>query len=172
MRVANGQRILIAPARRPGDVADGKWRGTVDIIFDIDGTLADITHRRHFVTTKPKNWAAFQALAHKDGIVEAVGILARTLAEFPHRVILCSGRGEQERPVTEAWLAKHRIPYERLYMRAEGDYRADDIIKAGILAQMRADGFRPAIAFDDRDRVVKMWRVNGIVCAQVAEGDF
>jgi hypothetical protein len=26
--------------------------------------------------------------------------------------------------------------------------------------------------FDDRDKVVKMWRDNGIICFQVAPGDF
>lgn len=144
----------------------------MDIIFDIDGTLADLAHRRHFVTSKPKNWPAFQALAHKDGIFEPVAVLARSLATLAHRIILCSGRGEQERPVTEAWLAKHQITHERLYMRAEGDYRADDIIKGELLDKMLQDGFRPEIAFDDRDRVVALWRRRGLICAQVNEGNF
>jgi hypothetical protein len=28
----------------------------MDVIFDIDGTLADPEHRRHYVRVKPKNW--------------------------------------------------------------------------------------------------------------------
>lgn len=145
----------------------------MDVIFDIDGTLADITHRRHFVATKPKNWPAFQAGAHLDKCVEPLAVVARNLKNKGlHRIILCSGRGEQERPVTEAWLDKHQIPYDRLYMRTEKDYRADDIIKEELLDRMIADGYRPELVFDDRDRVVKMWRRRKIVCAQVAEGDF
>lgn len=144
----------------------------MDVIFDIDGTLADINHRRHFVTEKPKNWPAFQASAHLDRCVEPLACLARSLPLLSHRVILCSGRGEQERPVTEAWLTKHQIPFDRLYMRAEKDYRADDVIKAELLARIIADGYRPELVFDDRNRVVAMWRAAGIVCAQVAEGDF
>ena len=144
----------------------------MDIVFDIDGTLANIDHRRHHVAVKPKNWPAFQAAAHLDTTHEAVAILARSLATLAHRIILCSGRGEQERPVTEVWLKKHQISYQRLYMRTEKDYRADDVIKQELLAQMRADGYDPWLAFDDRDRVVAMWRRNGIVCAQVAEGNF
>jgi hypothetical protein len=35
-----------------------------------------------------------------------------------------------------------------------------------------ADGYEPIMVFDDRNQVVKMWRERGIVCAQVAEGDF
>ena len=84
----------------------------MDIIFDIDGTLADITHRRHHVENKPKNFAAFQAAAHLDPVHQPIAIMARCLGSlFAHRIILCSGRGEQERPVTEAWLEKHQIPY-------------------------------------------------------------
>lgn len=44
----------------------------MDIIFDIDGTLADIAHRRHHVETKPKNWSAFQVAAHLDGCHEVI----------------------------------------------------------------------------------------------------
>jgi phosphoglycolate phosphatase-like HAD superfamily hydrolase len=31
-----------------------------DVIFDIDGTIADLTHRLHYITTKPKKLACFQ----------------------------------------------------------------------------------------------------------------
>jgi phosphoglycolate phosphatase-like HAD superfamily hydrolase len=144
----------------------------MDIIFDIDGTLADLTHRRHFIASKPKNWPAFQAHAHKDAVFEPVACLARSLGTLAHRIILCSGRGEQERAVTEAWLEKYQIHHDRLYMRAAGDYRADDIIKEELLDRMLADGFRPAIVFDDRDRVVALWRRRGLICCQVAEGSF
>ena len=34
------------------------------------------------------------------------------------------------------------------------------------------DRARLVMVFDDRDRVVNMWRRNGVVCAQVAPGDF
>lgn len=144
----------------------------MDIIFDIDGTLADITHRRHHVATKPKNWSEFQKAAHLDTPNRPIATLARSLSCMAHRVVLCTGRGEQERPVTEAWLAQHQIPYDALYMRAEKDYRGDDVIKGELLDRILADGFVPELVFDDRDRVVKVWRSRGIVCAQVAEGNF
>lgn len=144
----------------------------MDIIFDIDGTLANITHRRYHVEKKPTDWPAFQKLAHLDTCFEPVAVVARSMGSMAHRIILCSGRIEEERPLTERWLLKYQIPYIALYMRASKDYRADDVIKEEILARMRADGFRPELVFDDRDRVVAMWRRNGIICAQVAEGAF
>ena len=51
-------------------------------------------------------------------------------------------------------------------------HRADDILKIELLDQIRADGFSPIMAFDDRDRVVAAWRAAGVPCAQVAPGDF
>lgn len=144
----------------------------MDIVFDIDGTLADITHRRHLVVEKPTNWLKFQSLAHLDAPHEPIASLARSLSILCHRLILCSGRGELERQVTETWLRAHQIRYDRLYMRAEKDYRADDVIKEELLNQMIADGYRPELVFDDRDRVVQMWRRRGIACCQVAEGNF
>lgn len=143
----------------------------MDIIFDIDGTLADIRHRVHYLTRKPKDWVAFQAEAHLDSVIEPIATIFRVMGPW-HNIILCTGRGEQERRVTEAWLAKHRLISLWLFMRTEGDYRADDVVKAEMLVQMRARGLDPKLAFEDRSRVVAMWRSHGIVCAQVAEGDF
>ena len=57
-------------------------------------------------------------------------------------------------------------------MRDDDDRRADDIVKRELLARMRDGRFNPELAIDDRRRVVDMWRSEGLVCAQVAEGDF
>ena len=73
---------------------------------------------------------------------------------------------------TVAWLDRHGFPCDGLYMRKQGDHETDDTLKIKLLAQVRADGFEPIMAFDDRNRVVKAWRAAGIPCAQVAEGDF
>jgi hypothetical protein len=85
----------------------------MDIVVDLDGTLADISHRRHLVASKPKNWPAFQKLAHLDKVVEPVAVLVRSLPMLAHRIILCSGRGEQERPTTVEWLKKHCAVWQR-----------------------------------------------------------
>jgi hypothetical protein len=144
----------------------------MDIIFDIDGTLANGAHRRHHLEQTPKDWDSYQAQAHLDSCHEPVAVLARSLPLLAHRVILCTGRGEHERTVTEEWLRRYQIPYAALYMRTQGDYRPDDEIKAELLEKMWRDGFEPELVFEDRDRVVKMWRGKGLVCCQVADVDF
>ena len=145
------------------------------VIFDIDGTLANIEHRRHWVAHKPKNWPAFNRGMVNDTTHEDIVWLLRTLHGAGCTILVASGRGEETRAVTENWLdtvAGIAGLYKRLYMRAERDYRADDIVKSEILDQIIADGFQPDMVFDDRNRVVSMWRERGIRCLQVAPGDF
>lgn len=166
------------------------------VIVDIDGTLANIQHRRHYVASKPKNWKAFNAGMIHDTLNEDVADLVRLIwlgHDQPDnretKIVLASGRVEESREVTEKWLLGNDIwpsirdpdfvypqpplfVYERLYMRAKGDNRSDVIVKQEILEQMRKDGYSPVMAIDDRDGVVAMWRANGLRCLQVAEGNF
>ena len=143
-------------------------------IFDIDGTIADLTHRRHHVATKPKNWPAFHAGCVDDKPIDHIRTLLGHIREGTTApIIYVSGRNEAQRENTEQWIELHGFPLAfHLYMRADGDFRDDSIVKLELLQRLRADGFEPIMAFDDRDRVVKMWRDNGVPCAQVAPGDF
>jgi hypothetical protein len=143
-----------------------------DVIFDIDGTIADLTERRQYLLTKPKNWKAFKAGVPFDTPIKPVVEVLKALHAQKWNIILCSGRGREQETDTRNWLAKHKIPYNHLYIRKERDYRCDSIVKKELFDAIVADGFKPLIVFDDRDRVVDMWRENGLVCAQVAPGDF
>ncbi len=141
--------------------------------FDLDGTLADLTHRLPLIQNKPKDWPEFFRRCVDDKPIHHVVQLARCLQQtIP--CIYVSGRSSAVHDQTLTWLEAQGLDVAegKLYMRAEGDYRADDIIKLELLAQIREDGWKPLMVFDDRDRVVKMWRANGIPCAQVAEGQF
>lgn len=142
------------------------------VIVDIDGTLADCDHRRIHIISKPKNWKAFNELMEHDTPVASIDRLVRLFNSSGYKIILCSGREAAFRSVTETWLAKWGVPYERLYMRAEKDYRGDDLVKGELLDQIMADGWRPWLAIDDRNRVVDMWRARGLLCLQCAPGDF
>lgn len=141
-------------------------------LFDIDGTLADCSHRIHHIQDGKKDWDAFFGACHADVPIKHMIDLALILFDAGNNIVFVSGRSDQCRAATEKWLRAHDFPPVRLYMRKAGDHRADDIVKGELLDQILADGFQPVMAFDDRDRVVKMWRTRGIPCAQVAEGDF
>jgi hypothetical protein len=57
-------------------------------------------------------------------------------------------------------------------MRTEGDHRSDDIVKKEIYEKRIAPWYDVVAVFDDRDKVVKMWRDLGLLCCQVYYGDF
>ena len=143
------------------------------VIFDVDGTLADISHRRHFVTNNEKNWAQFNAQMGEDVINSAVVELYHTLWDSQkYDIIIVTGRSEAFRKVTEQWLVWNRIPFNRLIMREAKDNRQDAMVKQDILDALKAEGKEIVFAIDDRQQVVDMWRRNGISCLQCDEGQF
>jgi HAD superfamily, subfamily IIIB (Acid phosphatase) len=141
------------------------------IVCDIDGTVADVAHRRHWVANKPKNWAAWNAAMDKDTVHEDVQWMVTVLSMYSD-LVFCSGRGEEHRAVTEKWLADNKFTYEGLYMRAERDYRQDSIVKVELLQQIREKHGEPYLWIDDRKQVVDAIRAEGVRVLQVAPGDF
>lgn len=141
-------------------------------LFDIDGTLADCSHRLHHIQAKPKDWRTFFAECKGDFPIPHIVRLAITLFDAGQQIVYVSGRSDECREATLEWLLRHGLPDAPLYMRKAGDFRNDDIVKGELLDAVLADDLRPVMAFDDRDRVVAMWRARDIPCAQVAPGDF
>lgn len=143
------------------------------ILFDIDGTIADIAHRRHHLDEEKPNWSAFNDAMGDDTPNAPVVELYKTLWDSgKYDIILVSGRGEEHRKITENWLVWNEIPFDRLLMRPLKDFRADHIIKEEILDKLRAEGKSILFTVDDRRQVVDMWRRNGVTCLQCAEGNF
>lgn len=143
------------------------------VIFDIDGTLADIRHRRGFLEGDKPDWNRFNAAMGDDTPNGPVVTLYKTLWETGgFDIILTTGRNEKFRSVTEQWLIWNEIPFGRMIMREDNDNRADHIIKEEILNQLLSEGQQIEFTVDDRQQVVDMWRRNGITCLQCDVGDF
>lgn len=141
-------------------------------LFDIDGTLADITHRLKHIQKEPKDWDSFFADCPDDRPIPHIIELAQDLMRAGKFVIFVSGRSDQVRLETLEWLYNNVGASRTLYMRKAGDHRPDHIVKAELLDQIVADDYEPIMAFDDRNQVVEMWRAKGLPCAQVADGNF
>lgn len=141
------------------------------VIVDIDGTLSNASHRQHLVQDGNKDWDRFYDLCEFDDFHPHIGVIVNLLYDF-YKIVLVSGRVERVRDKTVKWLDQHKVSYDELFMRPDGDFRPDDVLKAEILGRDIAPKWHPVMAFDDRDRVVAMWRKCGIPCLQVAPGAF
>lgn len=142
------------------------------VLVDIDGTLADNSHRQHYLQKTPKDWDGFFSQQHLDAPHEAVVWMVRLLSRSAP-IMLCTGRMQKHKQVTVEWLRRHDIPVNgNLFMRRDDDFRPDYIVKRELLDQIRAKGWEPKLVIDDRTSVVRMWRGAGLVCLQCADGDF
>jgi phosphoglycolate phosphatase-like HAD superfamily hydrolase len=142
------------------------------IVFDIDGTLANNDHRSHWIASNPKNWRASDLGIPDDSTYEDIVWLLNTFLRVDCTILLCSGRSEDTRTVTEDWLSKHSIKYTKLYMRSSKDYRKDSIVKVELLYKIIEEFGKPYLWIDDRQQVVDALRDQGIRVLQVAPGDF
>lgn len=149
-------------------------------IFDFDGTLCDISHRKHLLENKDNKyrWREFYSLCHLDKPKKQVIRILNSLILIGHEVWIFSGRSDEVRDKSVSWLTRHTLFREdqletSLIMRREGDSTPDYKLKESWLNNMLIeDRDRIVAIFDDRDRVVQMWRDNGLTCLQVAPGNF
>jgi phosphoglycolate phosphatase-like HAD superfamily hydrolase len=142
-------------------------------VFDIDGTISNLTHRLHFIKQEPKNWDEFFSACWKDSPIWPVIHVAQALAE-KHRIVFITGRSETSRTHTTSWLAWYSL-FGDVYMRPRGDHRPDDVVKPELLRKLQtelAEGEQILGIFEDRKSVVDAYRKMGIQVFQVDEGDF
>lgn len=140
------------------------------VICDLDGTLADITHRLHFIENGNKDWDGFYRACPDDLPKPAIIELIAMCDDAGHQIIISSGRSEDVRAETEAWLEKHGVVYTALVMRPNACFVPDQALKKAWLDQGLL-GNKEDILFvvEDRDRMVKMWRDQGLTCLQVEQ---
>lgn len=144
----------------------------MDVIFDVDGTLMDIEHRRHFVIQRPKDFDAFREATKDDTPKHEIFAIAKALQAAGHRIIISSGRNKSQMDITVDQLTSQGLQFDAIFMRSNSDFRPDFEVKQEMLTKMKAQGFNPTMAVDDRQQVVDMWRANGITVLQVDEGNF
>ncbi|MFJ6793285.1 AAA family ATPase [Streptomyces sp. NPDC091268] len=133
------------------------------VMCDIDGTLA-LTGARN-----PYDFSRCEIDLPNSPVRHALDAFRRADGDT---IVLLSGRGEEFRPQTEAWLRAHEVPYDELWMRAAGDTRRDDIVKAELFNAHVRHRYAVRVSLDDRDRVVAIWRRMGLATWQVNYGDF
>ena len=133
------------------------------VLVDIDGTVALMDDRDPHDSSR-----VFQDRPNH-AVIEAV----RAMHAAGHLVVYCSGRPEQCRADTLAWLNEHvGVAHDGLHLRADGDQRRDSVVKAEIFEREIRHRYHVVGVFDDRAQVVRMWRALGLTVFHVAYGDF
>ena len=144
-------------------------------IFDIDGTLSDITHRLKYIKNTPKDWKLFFENIGKDkpkfDVINTLHQLRGDMYDG-YKIVLATGRHEKYREVTKKWLSDNNVFYDDLFMRKDDDFREDSIIKEEMYHEKIKPRYDIIGVFDDRTRVVEMWRRIGLTCFQVQKGDY
>lgn len=136
-------------------------------IFDLDGTLADGTHRLHLLPAKDvahrtEAWDEFNLAAGKDAPFLDNIELMNELYQYGKRIVILTGRGEVAKSLTEKWLWERGCNYNQLIMRPKDDHRKDIHFKEDKLKEI---GLHRIVAcFDDLEHVAKHIRSLGVTC--------
>ena len=145
------------------------------VIFDLDGTLALVDKRRE-IAKKPNGKIDFDIFYDPQYIEldepnSSVIELAKMYKRDGYEIVIVSGRSDRTKKATERWLEKYGILYDRMIMRKRKNFTPDNELKERWLEKyLDRDDIR--VVVDDRQRVVDMWRRNGLDVFQVANGNF
>lgn len=146
------------------------------VIVDLDGTLALNKHRSHFIdksSGKKVDWSSYFEECDKDEPNKPVIEVIKALKSQGNTIHIFSARGDIVQSKTIHWLEKYEVPYDQLTMREMDSFTPDEELKKSWLLSYYPNYNEEILCvFDDRDKVVKMWRTMGLSCFQVAEGDF
>jgi len=164
------------------------------VIFDLDGTLANIDARREKATDilGKMDWDEFfdpDNVLNLDEPNDPVIKMAQLFEKDGFKIVIFSGRNDRSFDSTKQWLNQNDVPFDLLIMRpdkfkenswpiADGNpatpemrFMPDEILKKKMLDTF-VDINDVFLVVDDRDKVVKMWRDLGLNTFQVAPGDF
>lgn len=146
------------------------------VIVDIDGTISKVGERLKYLNQEPKDWDSFYNDCFEDEpIIEMVNLVYDLYLQR-YQLVFCTGRRESCREKTINWFNKYFEPeiakHSKLLMRPNKDHRHDSEIKPELLKNAGIELDSIAFVLEDRNSMVKKWRELGLICLQVAEGDF
>jgi phosphoglycolate phosphatase-like HAD superfamily hydrolase len=136
----------------------GSLPATRFAVFDIDGVLADVRHRLHLVTTRPKRWEEFFRRAVDDpALPEGQSSVTEAVASGL-TIVYSTGRPERWRRDTISWLARWDFPAADLHMRADHDRRPARMTKVAVARRLATTGTIDYLVDDDASVVAALTR--------------
>ena len=139
------------------------------IVLDIDGVLFNVEHifkKLYKLDLKgDAKWDYFHEYCNKDDVELMPGIreLFTTIYnDVPLAIIISTARNEKVRKETTAKLLKHRVIFDHLYMRKDGDYRPSAEVKKEHLQEIMKN-YKVTLFIDDDIENCEMAKELGIL---------
>lgn len=133
-------------------------------------------HCGYLVNNKGKRWKPnwkqfFEACDNDTPIKPTINAFFHLIEH--HKIEIWSGRCESVREKTVKWMHEYcpRFSHCELKMRPIGDSTPDDVLKERWLDEAHSEGNIIEFVFDDRPKVVRMWRRRGIFVFNCAQHD-
>jgi uncharacterized HAD superfamily protein len=136
-------------------------------VFDLDGTLADDSHRKSFVSGEVKYFQKYYSLMDQDPRKGEIAEVLWLCKKQGLAIIIVTGRPERYRDTTVKWLAENKIEYDLLEMRGDSDFRKAAVMKLEVLEKRINPFYKVRIAFDDNSEIINMFRLNGVEAVRV-----
>ncbi|MCY3926166.1 MAG: hypothetical protein OXG52_11800 [bacterium] len=138
--------------------------------MDIDGVLADASHRQWHLDGAVRDWNGFFDAAADDSLLAGRAELVAGLgAEL--QVVLLTARPFRLRELTLDWIRRHGLRWDLLALRGPAQDMTHAVrFKRGALARLRSFGFVPAFALEDDPRIVEMYAAESLPCVYVHSG--
>lgn len=131
------------------------------VIVDIDGVLADNTHRLPYILNEEKDWDQFDARLPYDTLHQDVAELIHLLWLRGYRIIMLTGRNERTRKQTELWLDYQGVPWNEVNMRGLDDRRSAAEIKMEFLNDNELTYRNVLCIFEDEPNTIEAMRAEG-----------
>jgi serine/threonine-protein kinase RIO1 len=142
------------------------------IIIDIDGTVAE--------KYPPRDIHDLTKVAYDYPIWPTIKAIEGLISTGKYAPIFVSGRQKKAAEATKQWLLHYIsfLPYEYhfgtnilLFMRNDNDNRCDTIVKREIYENHIKEYYDVFCVFDDRKKVIDMWRSLGLFVFDCAQKD-
>lgn len=143
----------------------------MNIVFDIDGVLADNRHRFKLIEQAPKEWESYYDRMSLDAVHSEMASLLYEMGRM-NSIFLCTGRPQKYRTATRQWFQKQDM-WEgvfRLFMRPDGDFRPNPEVKEDMAKVIQRDYHGVDMVFEDDTRSVEMWRKYAPIVMEVKHG--
>lgn len=127
------------------------------IIVDMDGTLAFNLSGRSFFDD-------IDMIKYDTPLLATVSILRAMKMTGTCNIFIVTGRSEKSREATEVWLTENNIPFDKVFMREEGDFSHSNDFKQKVYEDNIKNNYNVLFVLDDDTKCMKMYQEQGLIC--------